>query len=115
MSNLPSVPALQTKAIKFPIMLPYCKLLFKNRKVKNRIQHKAYKNRPLTVWQKKYNSLISKKRWVVERTFGGMRRWFGCGLARYVGLAKTHTQHLLEAIAYNLYRSPGIVMSTAQK
>jgi IS5 family transposase len=87
----------------------------KNRKVKNRIQHKAYKNSPLTPWQKKYNRLISKKRWVVERTFGGMRRWFGCGMARYVGLAKTHTQHLLEAIAYNLYRSPGIIMSNSQK
>jgi len=82
----------------------------KNRKVKNRIQHKVYKNRPLTEWQKKYNRLISKKRWVVERTFGGMRRWFGCGTARYVGLAKTHTQHLLEAIAYNLYRAPGIIL-----
>jgi len=75
--------------------------------VKNRIQHKAYKNRPLTHWKKVYNRLISKKRWVVERTFGGMRRWFGCGMARYVGLAKTHTQHLLEAIAYNLCQGTG--------
>ncbi|MDR2586495.1 MAG: transposase [Prevotellaceae bacterium] len=49
---------------------------------KNRIQHKAYRNRPLTEWQKEYNRLISKKRWVVERTFGGMRRWFRCGTAR---------------------------------
>jgi len=43
-----------------------------------------------------------------------MRRWFRTGLARYVGLAKTHTQHLLEAIAYNLYRAHGI-MSNCQK
>jgi IS5 family transposase len=86
----------------------------KNRKVKNRIQYKAYRNRPLTEWQKEYNRLISKKRWVVERTFGGMRRWFRCGTARYVGLEKTHTQHLLEAIAYNLYRAPGLIVSTAQ-
>jgi IS5 family transposase len=92
--------------LKFPV---------KGRKVKNRIQHKAYKNRPLTYWQKEYNRLISKKRWVVERTFGGMRRWFRCGMARYVGLAKTHTQHLLEAIAYNLYRAPGIIISNGQE
>jgi len=26
-----------------------------------------------------------------------------------------HSQHLLEAIAYNLYRSPGIVMSNCEK
>jgi IS5 family transposase len=30
----------------------------KNKKVKNRIQHKAYRNRPLTEWQKKYNRLL---------------------------------------------------------
>lgn len=80
-------------------------------KIKNRIQHKAYKNRPLTEWQLKFNKLISKNRYKVERTFGGMTRWFGVGEARYVGLKKTHTQHVMEAIAYNLYRSPGIVMS----
>jgi IS5 family transposase len=87
--------------------------LVKSRKVKNRMQHKDYKNRPLTYWQKEYNRLISKKRWVVEHTSGGMRRWFGCGLARYVGLAKTYTQHLLEAIAYNLYRALGIIISNS--
>jgi IS5 family transposase len=87
----------------------------KKRNVKNRILHKAHRNKPLTHWQKEYNRLISKKRWVVERTFGGMRRWFRCGTARYVGLAKTHTQHLLEAIAYNLYRAPGIIMSNCRK
>ena len=35
--------------------------------------------------------------------------------ARYVGLTKAHTQHLLEAIAYNLYRAQGIIISNAQK
>jgi IS5 family transposase len=83
----------------------------KKRKVKNRIQHKAYRNRPLTEWEITFNKLISKKRYKVERTFGGMVRWFGCGHARYVGLAKTHAQHVLEAIAYNLYRLPGIIVS----
>jgi IS5 family transposase len=99
------------KGYQVPDNVTFLQSPVKNRKVKNRIQHKAYKNRPLSDWQKEYNRLISKKRWVVERTFGGMRRWFHCGKARYVGLAKTHTQHLLEAIAYNLYRSPGIIMS----
>jgi IS5 family transposase len=60
----------------------------KGQKVKNRLQHKAYKNRPLSQRQKQYNRLISKKRWVVECTFAGMRRWFRCGTARYVGLPK---------------------------
>jgi transposase, IS5 family len=85
--------------------------LLKSKGIKNRIQRKAYRNRPLTKWEKLFNKLISKSRYVVERTFGGMKRWFGAGVARYKGLALTHTQHVLEAIAYNLYRTPGIIMS----
>jgi transposase, IS5 family len=81
----------------------------KTNNIKNRIQHKAYRNRPLTKWQITFNKLISKERYVVERTFGGMKRWFGAGIARYKGLEKTHGQHVMEAIAYNLKRSPGLV------
>jgi IS5 family transposase len=81
----------------------------KKKGIKNRIQHKAYRNRPLTKWQTAFNKLISKERWVVERTFGGMSRWFGAGTARYKGLDKTHGQHVMEAIAYNLKRAPGLV------
>ena len=90
------------------------KLLAKE-KISNRIQHKAYRNRPLSEAQKRFNRLISKSRWVVERTFGSMRRWFAAGLARYKGLAKMHTQHVMESIAHNLKRSPGIIMSNSLK
>ena len=82
----------------------------KKQKIKNRIQHKAYRNRPLTHWQIQFNKLISKQRYKVERTFGGMSRWFGAGIARYKGLEKTHCQHVMESIAHNLKRSPGLVM-----
>ena len=76
---------------------------------KNRIQHKAYRNKPLTHWQKKRNTLISKQRYKVERTFGSMKKWFNSGTCRYIGIEKTHAQHILEAIAHNLKRSPGLV------
>lgn len=85
--------------------------LLKRKGIKNRIQQKAYRNRPLTRWQLKFNKLISKSRYVVERTFGGMKRWFGASIARYKGKTLVHAQHVLEAIAYNLYRTPGIIMS----
>jgi len=65
--------------------------------------HKATKNKVLTVWQIKFNQLISKTRYKAERTIGSMKRWFRAATARYFGLVKTHTQHLMEAIAYNLY------------
>lgn len=88
--------------------------LLKSQGIKNRIQHKAYRNRPLTKWEKLFNKLISKTRYVVERTYGGMHRWFGAGKARYRGIKKMHTQHILEAICHNLKRSPGLVCQMAK-
>jgi len=73
---------------------------------------KATRNQKLTLSDKRRNKEISKYRFVVERTFGSVKHWFGGGYARYRGLAKMHTQNIMEAIAYNLYRNPGIVPST---
>jgi IS5 family transposase len=84
-------------------------------KIRGRIIHKAVKNNPLNRRETVFNQLVSRKRWVEERSFGGMNRWFRCGRARYKGLSKPHTQHLLEAIAYNLYCAPGIIISNAKK
>ena len=81
------------------------------RKLKNHLLKKAKKNQPLTHWQKKFNKIIGKTRSKVERTFGGINRWFSGGTARYRGIEKMHTQNLMEALCYNLYRSPGIIMS----
>ncbi len=87
----------------------------KEMKLKNHIMHKATKNHPLSEREQKANVQISKVRYCVERTFGSIHCWFGGGVARYVGLAKTHGQHILEAIAHNLYRAPGIIMSNCVK
>ncbi len=88
--------------------------ILKKRKLKNHILKKAYKNKPLTHWEKKFNKLIGKTRFKVERTFGGIKRWFNGGLARYRGIEKMHTQNLMEAMCYNLYRSPGIIASNCK-
>jgi len=86
-----------------------------DRKLKNRIHHKAVKNKPLTNWQKKFNSRLSSFRYTVERTFGSKVLWFNAGVARYVGIIKTHSQHILESIAYNLKRSPNLKMQQEAK
>ncbi|RME14973.1 MAG: hypothetical protein D6799_06570, partial [Bacteroidetes bacterium] len=57
-------------------------------------------------WNEKRNKVISKVRYVVERTFGSIKLWFGGMKTRYKGLSKVHFQHLMEAIGYNLYRLP---------
>ena len=76
------------------------------KKLKNRILYKAVKNKPLTELEKRINKTISQTRYKVERTFGSISRWFKVSGARYVGKAKTHSQQLIQAISYNLYRIP---------
>lgn len=85
----------------------------KDKGFKDNIMHKAARNKPLTSWQIRFNQIISKTRYKIERTAGSMKRWFHAVTTRYIGLAKTHTQHLMEAMAYNLYRAPGIVAKNA--
>ena len=78
----------------------------KSRGIKNGIQDRAVKNRPLTQQQLQRNRLITQARFVVERTFGSQARWFGRKILRYRGLAKAHAWHILQAISYNLKRLP---------
>ncbi|WP_096291787.1 hypothetical protein [Nitrosomonas ureae] len=51
---------------------------------------KATRNYPLTHWELQCNNLITKSRYVVERTFGSQVRWFNAETLRYPGLAKAH-------------------------
>lgn len=89
--------------------------ILRSKKIKSRILHRARKGKPLTERQKLRNKLIGKTRFKVERTFGSIKRWFNSAFTRYKGIAKTHTQNLIEAIAHNLYRAPGIVASNLIK
>ena len=95
----------------------YCakanEVLLHSKGLRSGIQRKAYRKRPLSVWEKHYNKRIGRSRYKIERVFGSIKRWFGRLEARYVGLMKTHGQHVLEAMAYNLYRLPGIILSNA--
>lgn len=84
-------------------------------RLRSRIMHKGSRGRKIIGREQRVNACISKIRYKVERTFGSMHRWFRAGVARYVGLAKTHAQHIMEAVAYNLYRSPGIIVSNSLK
>lgn len=80
----------------------------------SRIMYKAYRNTPLTKREELANRLISKTRWVVERTFGSLKRWFGSGVTRLKGLTKVHGLHVIESIAHNLKRAPGLVCAMAK-
>jgi len=50
------------------------------------------------------NKLISKVRYVIERTFGYLKLKLGGARSRYIGLKKTHNWNLMNAMLYNLIR-----------
>lgn len=85
-------------------------LFLKSKELKNRIHYKAIKGKPLNERQKLFNKTVSTFRYTVERTFGGITKWFGGDIARYVGMAKTETQHYLQSICYNLKRAPRLII-----
>jgi len=87
----------------------------KARSIKNGIQDKAVKNKPLTQRQLQRNRLITRSRYVVERTFGSQARWFGSKVIRYQVLAKAHTWHILQAMAYNLKRLSKLFIQSLER
>lgn len=84
--------------------------LLKKKNLKSGIQKKATRKHPLSSTAKRFDKLVAKTRYKVERVFGSIKSWFRSGKACYIGLDKMHTQHVMEAIAYNLYRAPNIIL-----
>ncbi len=78
------------------------------------IMRKAARGRPLRASEKRFNRLISKRRFRVEQCFGTMKRLFGLARARYFGLAKTHAQLAMAAIAQNLLKAANKITLTQQ-
>jgi IS5 family transposase len=64
--------------------------------------NKAKRGRALSHREKLRNKLISRKRFIVERTFGTLKKWYGLTRARYLGLVRVQGQVLLNSIAFNL-------------
>ncbi len=54
------------------------------------------------------NKAISKRRFVVERTFGTLKRTYGLSRSRYRSLEKVASEVNLKAIAYNLTRAVNV-------
>ena len=91
------------------------KEFLKEKGLKSGIQYKAVRGKVLSEREKQFNKIVSKTRYAIERTFGSIKKWFNGGIAKYKGIARMDYQHHIEAIAYNLYRSPGLVYANAKK
>ncbi len=81
--------------------------------VANRLIRRAYRNKPLTQQDKRFNRLHSGTRSIVERVFGVLKQHYAMGKARYLGLARNRTRFELMCVAYNLKRGASIQRSCA--
>ncbi|MGZ8286433.1 MAG: IS5 family transposase [Allosphingosinicella sp.] len=73
--------------------------------IRDRVQHKAQKNRPLTLRQRLRNKLIGRIRGRVEGVFGALKRSYGLARMRYMGLARNTAATFFTLIAWNLARA----------
>lgn len=74
------------------------------RGIESRVIKRAYRGRPLTEEDKKFNRLHSGVRCTVERVFGVLKQHYGMAKARYLGLARNRTRFELMCVAHNIKR-----------
>ena len=67
-----------------------------------RVKHARY---PLEPWQKLHNAWAGRVRSAVERAFATMKRWYGMGRVRYLGLSRNARHLQFVAIAMNMKRA----------
>lgn len=79
--------------------------MLESKKIKNRIHEKAYRNKPLTEDQKNENTIKSATRYVIERSFGAIKRHYGGAKTRFLGIAKNKGWMTMIAIAHNLKKA----------
>ena len=86
--------------------------VLKKYKLRNGVSYRTWGNQALTTKQKLFNKLVAAKRFVVERTFGTLKRRFYFYRARYMSLPKVHGQAALKAICCNLLKAINKVVLT---
>ena len=82
--------------------------VLKAQKLRDGIMRKKPKGKTMSHWHKLRNKAISNRRFVVERTFGTLKRTYGLASAGYIGLEKVTSDVNLKAIAYHLTRAANV-------
>jgi IS5 family transposase len=85
------------------------KEILKQRKLVDKIMHKRKRNEPDNAQQTERNKLISQRRYVVERTFGSLKRSYGWSRSRYLGLLKTTFYLQMRCLAFNIKRALKVI------
>lgn len=85
------------------------KEVLKRRKLNDQIMHKRKRNEPENAQIVERNKRISKCRYVVERTFGSLKRSYGWSRTRYVGLSQTTFYLQMRVLAFNIKRGMKLI------
>lgn len=85
--------------------------VLREKKIANKTNRRAYRNTPLTAADDQHNSTMSSVRYVVERTFGALKRHYGASKTRFMGIAKTQGWVIAMSIAHNLKKA-SIILAT---
>jgi IS5 family transposase len=87
--------------------------LLQDKDIQNHILERAYRNKPLTEAQKRHNQFASQVRYVVEQTFGLLKKYYGLAQAKYMGIERNQARLSLICMAHNLKRAVNIQRSCA--
>ena len=77
------------------------RVLLKARGVKSGLMFKASSGKPLSHWQNRFNSIVSRTRFRVEQAFGTLKRRFKFTRSRYLTRLKVEAEFVLKAIVFN--------------
>jgi len=69
------------------------------------IMAKSARGKPLTLFQRLMNRIISSVRYRVEQGMGTLKKHYGFTRMRYLGLSKGNMEFLLNAMAFNLKKA----------
>lgn len=83
--------------------------LLRSKKIKTGLMYKGSKHKQLTRREKLFNKLVSKKRFIVERAFGTLKRQFLFSRSSYTTRSKVEGQMALKCICYNLLKALNMV------
>ena len=83
--------------------------LCKDRKIDNKVNKRAYRNKPLSDDAQHINQTLSSIRCVVERTFGAFKRHYGAAKTGLMGRVKNECWITLISIAHNIKKAQNIL------
>ncbi len=73
--------------------------------IQSGIMFRASRGHPLSRHRRRFNRLVSRRRWIVEQTFGTLKRLFGAARSRFKGRRAVEAELTFKSMALNLLKA----------